>query len=80
MDSIFVRPIRKSRTGKTVPKFLNLIVREYILYNQTKSNGHMPLMTTISGPIFNVHDLRITTTCQQRPLFFGPESGRCIQV
>ncbi len=36
----------------------------YTIYSQTWANDH----------------LRTTTTCQQRPLFLGPEGDRCTQV
>ena len=60
-----------------------------IMYSQTWVNDHLRIVTTclqrqpFKGPILNFYHITVlwtTTTCQQWPLFLGPEGGRCTQV
>ncbi len=55
----------------------------YHFKSQTWANNHLSILVTfyygLYSIFYNINDLWITTTCQQRPLFLGREGGRCTQ-
>ncbi len=61
------------RTGTVKPELKNH------LRIATTSLQRPPFCSSIWN-IYYIDDLWTTTTCQQRPLFLGPEGGRCTQV